>query len=396
MLRSPTKTPTRPAYPIQGTLFAMTLLLLILVAGTKIAVGATEYTAVDVHPSGYLWSYGFAGAVGQQAGIGGYPSLVGPPSSHALLWGGSGCVDLNGACTESAACGTDGTQQAGWGTKVWGKGTESTSHALLWSGAANDFVDLNPAGFDNSLAYGVCDRQQVGYGVSASDGKNHALLWNGTAESCVDLSSDCIAVSTNGSLQVGYSSVAGTTCAMKWSWDGKNTNAESLNWASYAVNSEACYVSGDQIVGWGQREQGAAQHATLWWLGESRTPIDLNPEGFASSIAYGTDGLQQVGCAWKDGESHAMLWNASSTDYVDLSQFLDPDVYYDACAKSIDSQGNILGYAKKYYNGPGTGSAVHALVWQPIPAPEPSTLLMLLAVLVCVGGYTWQWRNNGS
>jgi hypothetical protein len=83
------------------------------------------------------------------------------------------------------AWGNSGEQQVGQG---WGFATGGYSHALLWSGAASDFVDLNPSGFTGSIAYGISRGHQVGVGYT-SEGGQHALLWSGTASSVVDLHS---------------------------------------------------------------------------------------------------------------------------------------------------------------------------------------------------------------
>jgi hypothetical protein len=55
------------------------------------------------------------------------------------------------------------------------------THAVLWSGTAASWVDLNPAGSTNSQANGVYCGQQVGFA------EGHAGLWTGSAASWVDL-----------------------------------------------------------------------------------------------------------------------------------------------------------------------------------------------------------------
>ncbi len=97
--------------------------------------------------------------------------------------------------------------------------------------------------------------------------------------------------------------------------------------------------------------------------------IDLNPDGISDSLAYGTNGTQQVGSVGGSGYSgeHAFLWNGSAESYVDLSKFLPADATISE-ARGIDSYGNIVGWM--YESG-----HFHTVVWQPVP--EPATLLLL-------------------
>lgn len=56
-------------------------------------------------------------------------------------------------------------------------------HAARWSGTADSWIDLHPAGVDgSSMALSTCGDIQVG-----SCGYSHASLWKGTPESRVDL-----------------------------------------------------------------------------------------------------------------------------------------------------------------------------------------------------------------
>jgi len=62
-------------------------------------------------------------------------------------------------------------------------GTASQSWGVTYTA-----IDLTPSGFDNSFAYGISGTQQVGGGSgSATGGNQHALLWSGSAASFVDL-----------------------------------------------------------------------------------------------------------------------------------------------------------------------------------------------------------------
>jgi hypothetical protein len=57
---------------------------------------------------------------------------------------------------------------------------------LLWHGSASSAVDLNPAGYADSYATAVSGNKQVGY-ATKSDFKYHAMVWSGKAAKFVDL-----------------------------------------------------------------------------------------------------------------------------------------------------------------------------------------------------------------
>ena len=111
---------------------ALSVLLTACALAAARPAGATSFTAIDLHPSGFDISEAFGVAGGQQAGRG-----IGPPIPPPL--------------------------------------GQRLSHALLWSGSAASVVDLHtflPAGFASSSAVGIdADGNIVGF----ADG--HAFLW---------------------------------------------------------------------------------------------------------------------------------------------------------------------------------------------------------------------------
>ncbi len=138
-------------------------------------------SVTDLNPDGYAWS-GISGmGGGQQVGEGGSSSSV----QHALLWTGtpSSIVDLHPASGFSGtyAWDTDGQQQVGTGYSQTGE------RALVWSGSAQSVVDLTPSGFASARAYGVAGGYQVGAGPKTVMGPSHALLWAGSPDNYVDL-----------------------------------------------------------------------------------------------------------------------------------------------------------------------------------------------------------------
>jgi hypothetical protein len=158
---------------------------------------------------------------GQQVGSGASAGN----SAQALLWSGTAgsFVNLNPAgFTLSEAVGVSGGQQIGDG---YGPSTGNNYHALLWSGTAGSYVDLNPSGFTSSRASGVCGGQQVGSATDAMGGQ-HALTWFGTAESYVDLNTflppgygglNAYAIDASGNIVgVAYDVAAGQDHAVMW------------------------------------------------------------------------------------------------------------------------------------------------------------------------------------
>src|SRR5947207_1433229 len=121
------------------------------------------------------------------------------------------------------------------------------AHAVLWRGSASSVVDLHPNRFSDSYAWATDGTTQAGSGDVPGKGR-HALKWSGSADSVVDLD-------PNG------------------------------------FNSAATGVAGDQIVGYSTDIHGG-YHALLW---TGRGLADLNPNGFGGSLAFGTDGIDQVG-----------------------------------------------------------------------------------------------------
>src|SRR5205814_3159871 len=113
-------------------------------------------------------------------------------------------------------------------------------------------------------------------------------------------------------------------------------------------NSAATGVAGDQIVGYSTDIHGA-YHALLW---TSRGLVDLSPNGFGGSLAFGTDGIHQVGSGSTGGQDHALLWSASASSAVDLH----PAGYMRSFAQGV-SGGQQVGA------GVVSSGRWHALLW---------------------------------
>jgi hypothetical protein len=223
-------------------------------------------------------------------------------------------------------------------------GTATGQHAGLWTGTAASWVDLNPDGYVNSVAWGVSGNTQVGHAVLG--GSEHAGLWTGTAASWFDLH------------PTGY--------------DG----------------SLAFAVSGNTQVGCAVL--GGPTHAGLW-NGTAATWVDLNPSGYDNSVACAVSGNTQVGYAYTAGlgNNRAGLWTGTAASWVDLHALLPSD--YDLSeAYGIDTADGetwVAGYARNS----ATGNP-EAILWHYV-VPEPSSLLALLCGLGGFGGMVWRRKR---
>lgn len=139
--------------------------------------------SVELHPPGWDKSYAMACDGRQQVGYG-YEQFSKQPR-RALLWSGSrdSLVVLTGpdASRECYAQGVDDGMQVG------GFGGSGRSHACLWHGTSESFVDLHPSGFMGSEATAIRHGQQVGIVWDEKTRTMRAALWTGTADSYVNL-----------------------------------------------------------------------------------------------------------------------------------------------------------------------------------------------------------------
>ena len=154
-------------------------------------------------------------------------------------------------------------------------------HAILWNGSPSSWVDLHPAGAQQSFAYKVGGSQQVG--VAVVSGANHASLWRGMAISWIDLNppgaSASNALSTNGMHQVGNVLVSGISRASLWSgtassWVDLHKYLPPRFTYSYAFSISP---DGDTICGFGFNSQSGVEEALLW------TKADRKPVGWTTS-----------------------------------------------------------------------------------------------------------------
>lgn len=215
---------------------------------------------------------------------------------------------------------------------------------------------LHPAGAEASRAYGLDDKQQVGY--VQYDHVRHASLWLGRASPWIDLHpqpdyASSVAKSVEKGRQVGIAVIGGREHAIRWT--GSAGSFSDLNWN---IHSGAYGISGNKIAGWIGGDQSRAalwtigappcdalelgasysmalgfgdgqqvgyqgpndvyHYATLW-SGTSNSAVSLNPPGCQYSTAYCANGGKQGGFAQVDGSYHASLWSGSAASWIDLN-----------------------------------------------------------------------------
>ena len=302
---------------------------------------------------------------------------VGPTVGHtrASLWTGtSDWINLQPAGADySLAYAADGGRQVG--TAIFG----GSDHASLWDGTALGWVDLHPAGASGSLAYGISGNKQVG---TAFLGFPCASLWSGTAGSLVNLnppphpvtgygySSEAFAV--DGGSQVGYVNTEVAKCASLWS--GSAGSWVNLH-PAWATTSVAYGVSGGQQVGYVYQSGGAVPFHASVWTGSAASWVDLNPPAAGWSFAVAVSNGQQVGRAKIADVFHASLWKGTAASWVDLHTFL-PAKYTSSEATAISREAGARIVVGTAFNS-ATGKA-EAILWTnrlgtPTFTPAPGT-----------------------
>ncbi len=338
------------------------------------------FTAIDLTPRG-RYSDAHASGISGEWQVG--DAYVGFGTTHALLWRSSAAsmVDLNPAgFGESGATGICGNQQVGKGT------SPGKNHALLWRGSAASVEDLTPSGFD-AEARATSGDQQVGIGNTKAMGQAHALLWRSSAASVVDLHPRgfvwSFANAVAGGQQVGMGGLPSTESRIEHAllWRGSAATVVDLHPSGFDI-SHAWGVGGGQQVGLGVRpvprelwaKYGSSEDRALLWRGTAASVVDLTPSGLGSSrtlVVY--PGIIPSVAFATNGEEQvgraggrAVLWRGSAASIVDLHAFLPPG-FGASQAMAIDANGNVVGYAS---NPPAPDS--HAFLWKR-NVPKPTT-----------------------
>jgi hypothetical protein len=310
-------------------------------------------------------------------------------STKGALWTASGTTGLG-----TDVLGTDGLIQVGDKTNSSGY-----YDAVAWRGTASTAVDLKPtnlAGFSNTFAQGVSGPQIVGYGggsVTVGPYAFHALLWTGeNSNAAVDLNPTQLgmgasqAFATDGTHQVGVAAQSfgdlGSVDQQAILWQDSAASAVNLTPVGY-LGSSAFGVGEGEQVGQGYSVHGNGD--AMLWTGSAASAVDLGPTdlaGFVLTAALATNGIQQVGYGYPGTQStHALVWAGTASSAVDLQTFLQGSATWtDSEAQTIDSSGNIFGYADGTYNG---AAGEFAVEWTPIPEPAAAVMLMSASGAAC-------------
>jgi hypothetical protein len=263
------------------------------------------------------------------------------------------------------------------------------SHALLWN-SPSSIVDLHPAGFMSSYAYGVSNGSQVGYSINGL-GNHRAMLWRGTAASAVDLTppghfwSNAWAISRTqaGNFQVGGAQTF-TTNLHAYLWSGTAASGVDLHPVPETPNvfSIATGVSEDMQVGVLFDINVPGYNRAYLWYGSAASAVNLHPAGYTYSIAkdcatwkYITKTFRhQVGYVsgpTTGNNNHAVAWSGNASSMIDLhplipSRYGQFSVQFDSSvATGINNEGNIVGYGVGRVVGSSSRFTV-PLFWKPI------------------------------
>jgi hypothetical protein len=347
--------------------------------------GVLGYTLADLQPISSSWVSSRAERISFGKMGGSVSDATG--NSHAAVWNISmtGFVDMHPATGTVATTFPLNTRiNDVKGQQTVGVGSNShTVHALLWLNAnPSSVIDLNPSAYGSTYAQATTGSQQIGYGyLSTNADQPHALLWNGSAVSFFDLNPSnyifSYAYAGDSIHQVGYGQDTSFNLnALLWS--GSAASAVSIHpTVGTFLDSRAVTLSGNRAAGFGTDVSGY-NHAILWTALNGASAIDINPAAFLDSQVTAMSAVGEVGYGRVrgdiNGRSHALLWNADGTGYVDLNTLL-PARYTFAEADGIDSSGNVVGFAFDTVTG-----NTHAVEWLAV-VPEPASLISLTGLI---------------
>ena len=232
----------------------------------------------------------------------------------------------------------------------------------MWSGSAGSVVDLHPAGYSGSIAYGTDGSAQVGASAAAVN-ESHASLWLGTAGSFIDLHpasgyewSEAYGIA-NG-IQVGMAE------NLPVIWRGTSTSMIVLPRYKNGLGGAGA-IAGNQIVG--VSNAGGTAHALLWDV------MTLELTVLGDGRATDTNGSVQVGFAGQFGAEKAKAWFSVPGTELDLHQYLPPEFVWSR-AMGIDENGTVVGFGEIQSIGQVP------IVWTPVPEPAAVSVLAVGAL----------------
>ena len=218
----------------------------------------------------------------------------------------------------------------------------------MWNNAVDSPVNLNSSGWTYSLAYATDGVQQVGYADPSGSGFDHAVLWSGSAQSFVDLNPAGYSVIPSrrhpaGGQQVGvgYS----TTGHKSLLWTG--TAASAINRCPREVPFPKPTRPTERNRLDSSYTNGVGYQAILW-SGSAASAVNLG-QGWAYAIGAGKElGSGPMG--------QALVWSGTAASAFNLNTLL-PSGYFvvppqitDSLALGlnmyIDNQGNIFAFVQ--------------------------------------------------
>lgn len=328
-----------------------------------------QWTITSLNPQDAYASHAFAVRAGQQAGEAWIHGSTGM-TTCAGVWSGSSesWINLNPAgSSQSMAYGTDGSHQAGFAY------VNQVSRASLWNGTPTSWVDLNPAAATGSAAYGVSEGRQAGW--ATIDGVQRASLWSGTPSSWIDLAppgaTQSVARAIAGAAQAGSATIGGVQRAGLW-------HGSADSWVDLSpVGASASTIQAiDAGLQAGNATIDGLQRASLW-SGTSASWLDLSPaESTGSSVEAMFAGFQ-AGNAFFLNRPRAGVWSGSADSWEALPDSIPGGrTFRQTFATGIWSDSTTL-----YVSGYGYDSPDYfALVWtRPIPAPGAAASLLAIA-----------------
>lgn len=338
-----------------------------------------------------------------------FGSYQGPDHSSAVIWDlntGTPALHHPPALYSSEAVGVDGS-----GVSVGGDTSGATSGPRFVN-PRREVINLTPPGeYENAVVNGAFLESQFGWVRSIPShqttenpyGVNHASIWRGGPSSFVDLHDgrklhESWVYAASVGTQVGIGTIGDGSIEHAVMWRGSARTLVDLHPPSSLGSaypppfeeSQAWAVDGNSVVGMALLKAAGAQpvpHAILW-NGSETNWVDLHPAGFVGSFARGVNRETQVGYAYSGKTGHAMVWRGSPESSLDLHTFLEErtNAFSYSVALGIDEFGNVAGRAGYLENpGPSERTIESVVVWT--PRIEGSIPELSVAPMTKTGGW---------
>lgn len=273
----------------------------------------------------------------------------------------------------------DGRQHSGW-ADIDGQ-QHLSSRALARHGTAESAVLLHPAeGYTSTDARAVSSGMQVGLATHYQSGQIHAALWTGTADSFVDLhpagATQSRGLATDGTLQGGWASLPGGGDHEAVIWSGTPESVINLAPDGALRSQVNAMAPGVQVGRFSYQSENP--HAAMW-SGSADSLIDMNPQGAIGLELYGTSGQIHTGSTIFSSFGNAGVWFGDDPNsFVNLHDYLPPE-YFVSSALDVSMVGDTI-----YVVGTATRGPTEAWLWVGT-IPSPGTLPALGGGLLLLG-----------